>query len=379
MQRMPTVVIPGTAPGSSLACVRSLGRHGLRVIVAGGDSVAARSRFCDEAVDVPDPRTDLGAYVDGLLDLAERDDVRTVLPVGEPDARALTCNRDLFAERVATPWPGRTQTDLARDRVRLTTIARAAGVPVPAEAPAPDEPGPEGSNETAAGVETTSDGGQVVDATPLPGEPATREPDAAAARPARADAAELGLFALFESGTPVAWFGFRRERRDATDCGVGAYREAVRDPALRDHGLTLLSDLQWHGPATVHFEPDSDGDAVTLRGVTPWFDDGLPVAVAAGADLPWLHYRLAVGRPPASSPAYEAGVGCHDLCAEGAAVGKALRSPVKGVRAGGRVLASLLGQRNFDYLDPVDLAPFLARLERGARSSRGQTDGAPGR
>lgn len=367
MQRTPAVVVPGTASGSSLACVRSLGRRGLAPVVAGSDSVAARSRFCAEAVDVPDPHTDLGAYVDALLDLAERESVETVLPVGELDTRALTCNRDLFAERVATPWPGRTQTDLSRDRVRLTTIAREAGVPVPASAPTDEGPRPGASSTAAAdaapaGPETTSDGGRVLESTPRPGGTTPAGPDAGSEPGVTADGADLGLFALFDRGTPLAWFGFRR-RRDAGGNGADAYRESVHDPTLRDHGLSLLSDLEWHGPATVDFDRGPEGSAVTLRGVTPRFDGALPLAVAAGVDLPWLHYRLAVDRPPAESPSYETGVGCHDLYAEWDALAGSLENPREGVRESSRVLASLLRQRNFDYLDPVDPRPFLARLE----------------
>ncbi|WP_323172009.1 carboxylate--amine ligase [Natrialba sp. PRR66] len=128
-----SVVVPGITAPSSVACVRSLARRGIRTIVVSSDerTPAAKSRYCDEAVVVPSPYEDLLAYRDALQALAMRPDVRTIIPVREPDVYVLSKYRDEFSEHIGTPWPEMDTLARAQDRVELFEAAANAGVGAP--------------------------------------------------------------------------------------------------------------------------------------------------------------------------------------------------------------------------------------------------------
>ncbi|ELZ03955.1 carboxylate--amine ligase [Natrialba asiatica] len=128
-----SVVVPGITAPSSVACVRSLTRRDIRTIVVSSDerTPAAKSRYCDEAVVVPSPYEDLLAYRDALQALAMRPDVRTIIPVREPDVYVLSKYRDEFSEHIGTPWPEMDTLARVQDRVELFEAAANAGVGAP--------------------------------------------------------------------------------------------------------------------------------------------------------------------------------------------------------------------------------------------------------
>ncbi|OIB58367.1 ATP-grasp domain-containing protein [Natrialba sp. SSL1] len=140
-----SVVVPGITAPSSLACLRSFARRGIRTIVVSSDerTPSFRSRYCDEAVVVPSPHENLLAYRDALLSLAKRPDVQTIVPVREPDIYVLAAYRDEFADHIGTPWPDLQTLARVQDRIELFDTAAEAGVSIPettlcTEVPDPD-------------------------------------------------------------------------------------------------------------------------------------------------------------------------------------------------------------------------------------------------
>ncbi|ELZ01478.1 ATP-grasp protein-like protein [Natrialba chahannaoensis JCM 10990] len=128
-----SVVVPGITAPSSLACLRSFARQGIRTIVVSSDeqTPSFRSRYCDEAVIVPSPHENLLAYKDALLSLAKRPDVQTIVPVREPDVYILAAYRDEFADHIGTPWPDLQTLARVQDRIELFDTAAEAGVSIP--------------------------------------------------------------------------------------------------------------------------------------------------------------------------------------------------------------------------------------------------------
>ncbi|ELY92983.1 ATP-grasp protein-like protein [Natrialba hulunbeirensis JCM 10989] len=128
-----SVVVPGITAPSSLACLRSFARRGIRTIVVSSDeqTPSFRSRYCDEAIVVPSPHENLLAYKDALLSLAKRPDVGTIVPVREPDVYVLAAYRDEFADHIGTPWPDLQTLARVQDRIELFDTASEAGVSIP--------------------------------------------------------------------------------------------------------------------------------------------------------------------------------------------------------------------------------------------------------
>ncbi|WP_227131212.1 carboxylate--amine ligase [Halorubellus salinus] len=418
------VVVPADPGGSSLACMRSLGRRGVRVLgTATSESAPAlASRYCDETHVLPDPSRDLEAYAAGLLSLTRRADVRTVVPLSEVDAYVLAINREAFATHVGAPWPDADGMRAAQDRLELFERAADAGVRTPETAPL-------GAFDARADryivkprhTVVVVDGGARTGTASV--HEAGVEPDVAAfvdamghepiAQEYVPSAGEFGFFALYDHGTPVATFQHRRVRSYTYAGGASVYRESIADDALADAGRRVLDALDWHGPAMVEFRKDArDGEYVLLE-VNPRFWGSLPLAVAAGVDFPAAYWALSMGRDVADAaldggsndaaegdgerlagersrsgegsaatdggrpgvdagaaarPAYDVGLGCHRLlgeCSYLLSVRERTFEHVERPSLAREVVAvarSLVAQPNFDVLSLHDPKPFLATL-----------------
>ncbi|WP_227353629.1 carboxylate--amine ligase [Haladaptatus salinisoli] len=368
-----SVVVPAIEAASSLACARSLGRRGIPIIAASESpgSPTFASKYVAETARLPAPADDVAGYRDGLLALAERPDVETVVPLREPESYVLSKYRDEFAEHVAAPWPDFETMESARDRRRLFERAREAGVPAPETRLLSEWD--DWSREAVVKSRYTVLVGDNRTAYPgvrfVSGEPDRdrledrmgHEPIVQECIP---DGSEYGFFALFDRGDPVVTFQHRRIRSYTYSGGASVFRESVAHPRLREQGLRLLSALDWHGPAMVEFRRDPRDGEFKLLEVNPRFWGSLQLAVHAGVDFPYRYYQLARGvREPDED--YATGVGSHILRGELVYLVSLLRDDYDHVErpsipaATGRVLASLLTDRNFDYLSLDDPKPFV--------------------
>ncbi len=380
-------VVPGITAPSAVACVRSLGRRGIRTIVAASDDddPASRSRYCDESVRVPDPHDDLVAYADALLSLAARSDVRTIIPVREPDAYVLSKHREEFAEHVRTPWPTFDTLARTQDRVRLFDAAERAGVAAPETDLFTESAGRDGewvvkprytilgdeyveayAPETCIAPPSTkyleADGGTdtVAVQTEMRHVPLVQEYVAATE--------EYGFFALYDEGEPVATFQHRQHRGYSYAGGPSAYRESVDIPALEEAGRALLDELEWHGLAMVEFLREADGDEFKLMEVNPRLWSSLPFSVRAGADFPLYYWLLANGLSDRIDCEYRTGIGGHLLRGELLYLRSVLTDEIDLVEkpsvasATLEVARSLLAEPRFDYLSRDDPRPFYRDL-----------------
>jgi len=396
------VVVPADHGGSSLACIRSLGRLGLTVVGAAADesAPALASDHCDERRIVPSPSTDLDGYRDALLALAARPDVRTLVPLYEPDIYVLAKERESFAERVATPWCDFERLRRAQDRRELFAVADSVGVPTPETALLSEwDDWSSRSVVKPRYTLTVEDGGVTYPEVSVfePGE----EPDADALEAEMGhepivqshvpDGGEYGFFAVCDEGEPVRTFQHRRVRSYTYDGGASVYREAVDIPDLSAAGERLLSALDWHGPAMVEFRRDERDGTFRLLEVNPRFWGSLPLAVSAGVDFPATYYRLATGQTertrsstegadPGSEGAgsgYETGVGCHTLRGEASYLHSVARYDYDHAatpslpRSVASVVSSVVRQPNFDYFSVEDPSPFVRDLANTARDALG--------
>lgn len=383
------VVVPAISPPSSHACLRSLSPRGVRTIAVSERETAAAfaSTYCDEAYRTPDPLVDVDGYAEALLALAERPDVRTVLPVREHDALVLAKHRPAFAEHVGTPWPDWERLRRVQDRLELYDVAESADVDVPETrllsecADFDRELIVKARYTVPVAAFGEDDGGDRVVATDggrtrylRPGErppvDAIRfemghDPLVQAYMP---DTHEYGFFAIYDRGEPLATFQHRQRRGYKYCGGPSAFRESVDIPALASAGRRLLDALEWHGVAMVEFKRDPETGRFQLMEVNPRFWSSLPFTVQAGADFPFYAWLLATGRADEVDPGYDVGVAGHLLRGELLYLHSVLTEAYPLVErpgfpaAVGDVLASIARHPRFDYLDLDDPGPFLADL-----------------
>ncbi|MDF9745656.1 carboxylate--amine ligase [Natrinema salsiterrestre] len=393
-----SVLVPGIDAPSTVACLRSLHPRGVRTIV-GSESrstPAATSAYRDAFVRLPDPDTDLAAYGDALLSLAEQPAVRTIVPVREEDVYVLAKHRDAFADEIATPWPAFETLRRVQDRVELFDAADAAGVGVPETelldqwddwdrevivkprytVAAPAYLGPRFDDAEIGSTEYQQPGTR-----PDPQAAAEKRGHVPIVQELIPDSREFGFFALYDRGEPVATFQHCQRRGWKYCGGPSAYRESVHIPELEAAGRALLDELEWHGLAMVEFLRDPADGEFKLMEINPRFWSSLPFSVRAGADFPYYYWRLATDEPIASEPTYEVGMGGHLLRGELSYLHSVVTEEYPLVdrpsfgTAVREVATSLVCHPRFDYAVAADPIPFV---QDGVNLLREWFDGGSG-
>lgn len=124
----------------SLACARSLGRAGLRVVL--GESLAEyqppaqlpafASRYCARSLVLPSYAGDVQGFTDAVLDFLATHPTRVVLPTGDATIAAIAPLRAKMAALGATlALAPSAALEIATDKSRTLDVARELGIEVP--------------------------------------------------------------------------------------------------------------------------------------------------------------------------------------------------------------------------------------------------------
>jgi predicted ATP-grasp superfamily ATP-dependent carboligase len=301
----------------ALTITRSLGARGVRVVV--GDCVPmAPSRFsrhCAASFRYPDPGQDPEGFMNAIEARVRAERARggevVLMPV-HSETYLIAEHRERFeAAGARLALPDHADIEATHDKGRLADLAEELGVRIPTThrfrsmnevyAAACDVTYPAfvKVRGAAAGV-----GIQKVDG---PEELVTTyrefvegyelEPDQYPLVQEFVAGSDYCVSALFDRGERVATHTYRNLRQFPADTGAGVLRETVLAPEAEAVVCHLLEHLGWHGLAQLDFRW-ADGEAPSLIELNPRFFGGLPQAVAAGVDYPWLVFQLALGISP---------------------------------------------------------------------------------
>ncbi len=309
----------------ALACVRSLGRAGYWVAVAGKGRwpLASWSRYCGARFNYP--RETLAAFA-ALRSWAHAQGIHVVLPLTE--TTSLLCN----AER--GEWEARgivvgcaPDSVLVRafDKAETLRLADACHVEIP---PTRLPASLSECHEAAAAVgypcvvkprftSAWNGDGFLPDLGPTYAKDAVELEAAVRSRrqgeywpliQAFVSGQGKGVFTVCDHGRPVAWFAHER-LRDVRPTGSGSSlrRSVALDPRLQARAERLLSQMQWHGPAMVEFRDDGIL-APWLMEVNGRFWGSLQLSIAAGRDFPRLWTDILTGKPLPPVDGYREGV-----------------------------------------------------------------------
>jgi len=106
-----------------------------------------------------------------------------------------------------------------------------------------------------------------------------------------------GIFALYASSRPVAWFAHRRIREKPPTGGVSVLCESVpMDPVMQSAAAKLLGAAELTGAAMVEFRVAADGTPYLMEVNCRWWGS-LQLAIDCGVDFPWLWYQITQGLP----------------------------------------------------------------------------------
>ena len=319
------ILVTDSDTRSALAVVRSLGRAGHEVIVAGArhPALASVSRHCSGHEPTPDPSLDCDAFVDAIASAARRRRIELTVPTTEITTLLLAGNRDRLPAECRIVCPEAKVIADASDKSLVVRQAHELGVPTPhtvivqsaterlvMEHPFPVVIKPARSRvRTALGWLSTgvtyardfNDLQKRLSALPTAAYPVLLQE--------RIEGPGRGLFACLDHGRPVALFSHQRLREKPPSGGVSVLCESVPlDPVAVDYGTRLLSRLGWHGVAMVEFKQDQRDGSLRLMEINARFWGSLQLAIDSGVDFPRILADLASGKAPESPVPYQVGV-----------------------------------------------------------------------
>jgi predicted ATP-grasp superfamily ATP-dependent carboligase len=313
-----TAVVAEVGWANGLAAIRSLGRHGLRVIAVDSRSYALgfRSRYAEPRL-APDPIDDEDGYIATFKAIAaETNDVLPVFPTHDEYLNALARHAGDLGERYRFPFPSWDMLESIQSKRHQLDTAESIGFPIPRTFH------PRSAEEAqAAGAELgfplivkpAANVGfrrthnvqlfRCENATELARafeEAAPFEPMVQELVPGGAEEMyTLGSY-LSADGEALGLFSGRKVRQTRGFTGVARVGEAVWVDEVVEQGLALLRALSFHGISQVEMIRDPRDGRYKLIEVNPrlWQWHGL--AAACGVDLPWIAYRDLIGErlPP---------------------------------------------------------------------------------
>ena len=318
------VLVLDGSTNTALACVRSLGRAGYTVFVAGQSRwpLGAWSRFCRGRYRYAEATPE--AFV-ALRVWAHERGVDIVLPLTELTCQLCNADREAWEARGTIVGCAPDSVIVgAFDKTQTLRSAEACGVEIP-------------PTRYPTSLEECREAAQAV------GYPCVVKPRFSSAWNGHgflpdhgiayaSDATELaaavlqrrqgpfwpliqgfvpgrgkGVFTVCDRGRAVAWFAHER-LRDVRPSGSGSSlrRSVGLDPRLQARAARLLRELRWHGPAMVEFR--DDGTQPWLMEVNGRFWGSLQLAIAAGCDFPRLWTDVLTGQPLDRPTPYREGV-----------------------------------------------------------------------
>lgn len=321
MSSSPRVLVTNAQQRKSLATVRSLGRHGIRVTAAERARFALSffSKYTDKTVVYPNPETQPDAFLEWLISFLRVEPHDVLFPMDDDVLEVVTQHLPALRRYVIIPVVDRQTYVLASDKLWTVQAAEAAGVLCPKTAVA------ESLEEVKrlAPVLTypvvikprTSSGsrGMVYVSTP---EELLRSwedvnlhfPQPLIQEYIPAGGQALGVSALLDRNSqPLAVFVHRRLREYPVSGGPSALCESIHDADLANLAVRLLQQLKWFGVAMVEFKTDPRDGLPRLMEINPRFWGSLQLAIYCGIDFPWLLYQLAVGNEIVPIDHYPAG------------------------------------------------------------------------
>jgi predicted ATP-grasp superfamily ATP-dependent carboligase len=321
------VLIPDASNRAALAAIRSLGRRGCEVYAGTADTrcLGGMSRYAHRVVKHPSPARDPAGFAKAVAALAERFGIGTILPAADVPLNALSDNLAALPDHVRVLAPTPESLRIAHDKIRLVELCRTIGVPVPdsvvTDAPLDDTRvaalgfplilKPRTSRFLRdgrwreAGVVVVTDRQHLAK---VLAESAGAQ-DGAVLLQRWVPGEGRGIFLLAKDGEPRCVFAHRRIREKPPWGGVSTLCESARpEPTLLDYATRLVRALRWSGVAMVEFRWDPATGQSWLMEINGRFWGSMQLAIACGADFPWLLYEQEVLCRSSAGPTVRDGV-----------------------------------------------------------------------
>ena len=315
---------------STLAVVRSLGRHGCAVTAAAASphAIAFQSRYASQRLIYPDPLQQHRAFLEWLTNTLTNHSFDLMIPVTDRSiVPILTIRNALEALSPIAIAPNPVMEQVV-SKCRMHSLALEAGLDVPEswiiKAPAAlDAIEPRNGFPLVVKAERSLawlDGyGQALETRYVADRATLKDLGARYALygdllvQSRVMGHGVGLGLLARDGLLLHCFQYRRLHELPLTGGGSAYRVSeTLDPVLEGQATELVRQLGWHGAMMLEFKYDPRAKMYWFIEANGRFWGGLPLALAAGVDFP-KHLVSLYQNQPVSQSAYSTGVRGRNL------------------------------------------------------------------
>src|SRR6266404_3625544 len=328
--RLDRVLILDGNTRSALAATRSLGMKGVHVVVAdvAKRSLAGASRYCSESFTYPSPASHLEGFLATVKTECSQRGIGVILPMTELSTSTVLKHGKEF-KSLRVPFAELKAFETVTDKWRLFKLAQQLNLSIPKTQFVTDISSlGDISQELKLPVVLKPHRSMIASrgrwiATSVQYARSVEELKEIAARyeyfsqhpfmiqeyiPGQAE----GVFALFDRGKPIVFFGHRRLRERPPTGGVSVLSESIEpNPEAKKMARAILKTVGWHGVAMVEFKVSAGGTPYLME-VNGRFWGSLQLAIDAGVDFPWLLYQLATGR--AVDPVDDYATGVRSRC-----------------------------------------------------------------
>lgn len=320
---MKSVLILDANQRSALATTRSLGRRSVPITTADDttSSLAGSSRYSSAYFRYPAPCNEPDAFINFIADIVESQAIQIILPMTELTTTLLLENKHKL-KNIVLPFPSLEAINSISDKCILMRTASELDIPIPKtwyedktgslsmplelhDYPLVLKPGKSWLLNKGKWIHTTV---QFAD-TPDKAHLVLDSDPAFSVHPfmlqQTVPGKGQGIFAIYDKGSPIAFFSHKRLREKPPWGGVSVLSESAElDPVLLRYSKKLLDSAQWHGIAMVEFRV-SEEQGPYLMEINTRFWGSLQLAIDAGVDFPWLLYQIASNKKVTTIESYK--------------------------------------------------------------------------
>lgn len=286
----------------TLGAVRCLGRRGIHVIAGSSYkcSQSFYSKYCKKRVIYPDPGKE-DEFINFMLNYVKNNEIDVLLPIGYLTTTVLSKHKDKFSPYTKIPIADWDSMKIASDKYRTMELAKKLGVKIPKTFDENDK-----IENFPVVIKGLKESGRVHYANSFKELAEFKTVDSIVQEYIPGEG--YGFFALFNKGKVRAIFMHKRVREYPITGGPSTVAESIYEPKLKELGLKLLEDLNWHGVAMVEFKKDHRDGEFKLMEINPKFWGSLDLAIASGVDFPYLAVKMAVDDDVEPVFKYETGI-----------------------------------------------------------------------
>ncbi|NIA11170.1 MAG: ATP-grasp domain-containing protein [Nitrospiraceae bacterium] len=304
-----TAIITYARVRSALAAVRSLGKHGVKVVTADERRISTSffSRYSSSHFVYPSYKSSPIAFVNFIKHYIQKNNIEVLMPISE-ETYVISKYKDTFDNMVHLPVPDYDKIAKANNKRYLINFADEMMIKVPQTYAIDDindlkrvvknveypvvikmveGRGSAGLRYVHSEKELLTEYKKVIKMFSLNSSnfPLIQE---------YIPGTGYGVSMLFNQGDPRAIFTHKRIREYPVTGGPSTARMSVRHAKMEKYATTLLKELEWHGVAMVEFKLDERTKEPVLMEINPRFWGSLNQAICAGVDFPYLLYTMAV-------------------------------------------------------------------------------------